>query len=81
MHQPDREWIQDNLSSLTAHTDSLQQVAEVSDEPQFGAWTALKLIVLTATVDVYTKIISNNDFDFYYIDAMAGSGITELVCL
>jgi len=78
MRQPDREWIQDKLSSLTAHSDSLQQVAKTSDEPQFGAWTALKLIVLTATVDVYTKIISNNGFDFYYIDAMAGSGITEL---
>jgi len=78
MRQPDREWIQDNLSSLTAHSTPLQQVGETSDEPEFGAWTALKLIVLTATVDVYSKIISNNGFDFYYVDAMAGSGITEL---
>jgi hypothetical protein len=76
MRQPDREWIQNNLSSLTAHSAPLQQVGETSDEPEFGAWTALKLIVLTATVDVYSKIISNNGFDFYYVDAMAGSGIT-----
>ncbi|WP_254823436.1 three-Cys-motif partner protein TcmP [Haloglomus halophilum] len=78
MHQPDREWIQDKLSSLTAHADELQRVGDAADEPNFGPWTALKLIVLTATVDVYTQIIHDYDFDPYYVDAMAGSGITEL---
>ena len=78
MQQPDREWIQRKLSRLTAHADDLQEIGEANDEPEFGAWTALKLTVFTATVDVYTKIIANNDFDFYYIDSMSGSGIVNL---
>lgn len=78
MHQPDREWIQDKLSSLTAHSDDLREVGETADDPEFGAWTALKLVVLTATVDVYSKIIAKNGFDFYYVDAMSGSGLVDL---
>lgn len=78
MRQPSREWIQNNLSSLTAHTDDLRGVGTTIDEPEFGAWTALKLVVLTATIDVYSTVISNNDFDFYYVDAMSGSGLVNL---
>lgn len=78
MRQPDREWIQDKLSSLTAHIDDIENIGNTTDEPEFGAWTALKLVVLTATVGVYTKIIAKNDFDFYYVDAMSGSGIVDL---
>lgn len=78
MKQPDREWIQKKLSRLTAHTDNLREVGDVSDEPTFGAWTALKLVSLTATIDVYTTIMASNDFDYYYIDAMSGSGVVNL---
>ena len=78
MQQPDREWIYKNLSQLTKHADDLRDIGGTDDEPEFGAWTALKLTVFTATVDVYTKIIANNNFDFYYIGAMAGSGVVNL---
>jgi len=78
MRQPDREWVQDKLSDLTAYTDDIQEVGNEIDEPEFGAWTALKLVVHTATVDVYSKIISNNGFEPYYIDAMSGSGVVNI---
>jgi three-Cys-motif partner protein len=78
MRQPDREWVQDKLSDLTAHIDELQEIGDEVDDPEFGPWTALKLVVLTATVDVYTTVISKNDFNHYYVDAMSGSGIVGL---
>ena len=78
MQQPDREWIQDKLSTLKAHADDLKEVGGITDDPKFGPWTALKLVVFTATIDVYTKIIANNNFDFYYIDAMSGSGVVDI---
>lgn len=78
MNQPDRDWIQTKLSRLTAHAENLREVGNITDEPAFGAWTALKLVSLTATVDVYTSIMAKNNYDYYYIDALSGSGI---VCL
>lgn len=78
MKQPDREWIQQQLSRLTAHSEDLRDVGGTTDDPEFGAWTALKLVLLTATVNVYSSIMENNNFDFYYVDAMSGSGIVEL---
>lgn len=79
MRQPNREWIQKKLTRLTTHADNLREVSDIiDDEPEFGAWTALKLVSLTATVDVYTTIMANNNFDYYYIDALSGSGIVNL---
>lgn len=78
MRQPNRDWIQDKLSDLTAHTSALSNIGGEFDEPEFGAWTALKLVVLAATVDVYTTIIDSNGFDYYYVDAMSGSGVVDL---
>lgn len=78
MGQPDRDWIQDKLSDLTAHIDELESAGGAVDHPQFGAWTALKLVVLTATVDVYTTIMASNDFRYHYVDAMSGSGLVGL---
>lgn len=75
---PDRDWIQEKLTSLTKHSDGLKDVGSTSDDPEFGAWTALKLVVFTAAVDVYSTIMAANNFDFYYIDAMSGSGLVHL---
>jgi len=78
MRQPNREWVQDKLSDLTAHIDDLEAIGNQTDEPEFGSWTALKLVVFTAAIDVYTTVINNNDFEPYYIDAMSGSGVVSL---
>lgn len=78
MRQPDRDWIQDKLSDLTAHIDELEEAGGVVDDPEFGPWTALKLVVLTSTVDVYTTIMASNKFRYHYVDAMAGSGVVGL---
>lgn len=78
MRQPDRDWIQQKLSRLTAHAGKLREEGGKTEEPEFGAWTALKLVSLTATVDVYTTIMANNNFRYYYIDAMSGSGVVDL---
>ncbi len=78
MTQPDFDWIQSKLSRLMADADDLARVVDFDDDPSFGAWTALKLDFLAASVDVYTKIMSNHGFQYYFIDAMSGSGIVEL---
>ncbi|WP_254544820.1 three-Cys-motif partner protein TcmP [Halomarina pelagica] len=79
MRQPDQAWIRNQLRQLTDHSDTLCEIGdeEVVDAT-FGPWTALKLVSLTATVDVYTSIMANNGFNYYYVDAMSGGGIVNL---
>lgn len=73
MTQPDRDWILQQLNTLTDHADELYEL-DPDTINELKSWTALKLAILIATVDVYTTIISSHFDDWYYVDAMAGSG-------
>lgn len=55
------------------------EIRAQSDEVnEFDNWSALKLILHSSVANLYTKVMSNQDgfSDIYYIDALAGSGIT-----
>jgi three-Cys-motif partner protein len=71
------EWIQNKVASLREHADALEEAGDEVDNPNYGPWTALKLMVFTAAANVYTNV-ANGRFDFYYVDAMAGSGVVEV---
>jgi three-Cys-motif partner protein len=75
-----RQWIQERVDSLTG--DSPARLKEIHPETcnSFGPWSALKLILHAATVNMYTKVMSSpkSPFDeFYYVDALAGTGLSE----
>jgi len=66
------EWIRSQLETLYGYGDEIADLTEPANT--LRPWSALKLITLAYSVDVYTKIISSRFDDWYYIDAMAGSG-------
>jgi len=63
------------VPTLTNHADSVREIApDVVNN--FGSWSALKLIVHVATVNMYTTVISSYRDDWFYVDALAGSGVS-----
>lgn len=63
------------VPTLTERADDALAIApDVYNE--YGPWSALKLIVLVATVNMYTTVISDYYDDWFYIDALAGSGVS-----
>ena len=80
MANGERQWIQERVDSLTG--DGPARLKEVHPDTcnSFGPWSALKLILHSATVNMYTKVMagSNSPFtEFYYVDALAGTGLSE----
>jgi three-Cys-motif partner protein len=73
----DANWIRENLSELMEHADDLADAGDTTDNPKYGPWTALKLMVFSTAVEVYTKV-ANGRYDYYYVDALSGSGIVEI---
>ena len=73
-----REYLQNRVEGLTEESDEVLDIAP-SQFNDFDSWSALKLILHSATVYMYTTVISDVDFydDFYYIDALAGSGVSK----
>ena len=71
-----RKWITNRVDELTESSD---QVLDVRPKvvSSFKEWSALKLIVLSAAVNMYTRVISQHKDDFFYIDALAGAGVSE----
>jgi three-Cys-motif partner protein len=57
-------------------SDEVLRQADVTNE--FDSWSALKLILHSAAVNMYTTVLGNNSNfeDLYYIDALAGSGVS-----
>lgn len=75
----DKEWILNHLEQLTAHSDALVDLAPTPDtDPTYGPLTALKLFLVISEIDVYTQIVPKKFKYPYYIDALAGSGITHV---
>lgn len=70
-----RERVKERVPTLTTHADEIREVhPEIYNE--FGTWSALKLIVHVATVNMYTTVISEHRDDWFYVDTLAGSGIS-----
>lgn len=73
----DKEWLLEQLELVFRYSDEL---VDLSDEkgPSYNSKTVLKLAKLAAAIDIYTTIISNQDVEYHYIDALAGAGVTYL---
>ncbi|MGQ5515691.1 three-Cys-motif partner protein TcmP [Halococcus saccharolyticus] len=67
--------MKDRVEDLRDNADELKGVAP-NQFNEFGPWSALKLILHAATTNMYTKVISQHMDDFFYIDALAGSGVS-----
>jgi len=74
---PDREWISEKLSLLTEHADDLVDV-EPSETNHYRPLTALKLIVLSVGVDIFSRIVPPRYEHSYYLDLFAGAGATTI---
>lgn len=70
-----RERVKERVPTLTTHAEEIRSV-EPGIYNEFGTWSALKLIVHVATVNMYTTVISEHRDDWFYIDALAGSGVS-----
>ena len=77
MPNGEREWIRTRVGGLTEGAEEVEPVYQEGVDNSFNTWSALKLIVHSATVNMYTKVIANYADDFFYIDALAGSGLSE----
>ena len=70
------EWIKSRVDGLTDRSEEILDVdSEVRNE--FNTWSALKLIIHSATVNMYTMVAKEHFQDFFYIDALAGSGASD----
>ena len=63
------------VPTLTNHADEIRDICPDTVN-NFGSWSALKLMVHVATVNMYTTVISSYRDDWFYIDALAGSGVS-----
>lgn len=69
------EYIKNRIQSLTEDSGEIRDQSPVTND--FDSWSALKLILHSAVVNMYTTVLHNNGFeDLYYIDALAGSGVS-----
>lgn len=69
--------IQKHLSRLHEYVPKLLEISPVITEAA-GNWTPLKLYVLDYYMNIYTPIIKHHFDSMYYIDLLAGSGLSEL---
>ena len=77
MPNGEREWIRSRVEGLIDGAEEVEPAYQEDIDNSFDTWPALKLIVHSATVNMYTKVIANHADHFFYIDALAGSGLSE----
>lgn len=70
-----REWVKNRVAALRDGADELKEIRPEAYN-SFGPWSALKLILHATTINMYTDVISSHKDDFFYIDPLAGSGIS-----
>lgn len=70
-------YIRRRVEAIIEHSEAVyQQAPKVAN--QFNSWSALKLILHSSGVNMYTQVMSNQPIeDIYYIDALAGSGVSS----
>lgn len=73
----DKMFLEQRLNKLMRYADELKEIRpEVVNS--FSSWSALKLMVLMTTINMYTKIIKDKFNHFFFIDALAGSGVVKI---
>lgn len=77
MPDKEREWVSKRVKGLTEEANLIEPGFDEEIDNSFNTWSALKLIVHAATINMYTQVISDYFDDFFYIDALAGSGLSE----
>lgn len=71
-----RNYIQSRIEGLKEDSEEFYSLAPERTN-DFDTWSALKLILHSATVNMYTTVFRKNHYyDLYYIDALAGSGVS-----
>lgn len=70
------EYVKKRIQSLTEDSKEIRDISPVTND--FDSWSALKLILHSAAVNMYTNVLENTDYfeDVFYIDALAGSGVS-----
>jgi three-Cys-motif partner protein len=70
------QYIKKRVRSLTEDSQEVRDVSPVTND--FDTWSALKLILHSAAVNMYTNVLESNEYfnDLFYIDALAGSGVS-----
>lgn len=70
-----RAQVRKRVPTLTVNAQELREISPkvVND---FGEWSALKLILHVATVNMYTTVVPKTFDDWFYVDALAGSGVS-----
>lgn len=70
------QYISNRIESLTGDSEEIRKQSSVTND--FDSWSALKLILHSAAVNMYTTVLQNNNYfdEIYYIDALAGSGVS-----
>lgn len=71
------DWVEKKLAELEEDASEIWSV-QPSVVNSFNEWSAIKLIALSGVVDIYTSIIPKYFDNYYYIDALAGSGIASI---
>lgn len=74
-----KEWLIDQLDLVFRYAERLADVAKEEDRVEYNSKTVLKLAKFAAAIEIYTSIMnSQNNIEYYYVDALAGSGLTYL---
>ena len=70
------EYIKKRIQSLRQDSEEIRAKSPVTND--FDSWSVLKLILHSAAVNMYTNVLQGSDTfdDLYYIDALAGSGVS-----
>lgn len=70
------EFVKQRIEILKEHSETIRNQAEQTND--FDSWSALKLILHSSVTHMYTTVLSGIDYfdDYYYIDALAGSGVS-----
>lgn len=70
------DYLKKRIQSLTEDSEEIRDISPVTND--FDTWSALKLILHSAAVNMYTTVLESNSYfeDLFYIDALAGSGIS-----
>jgi three-Cys-motif partner protein len=70
------EYIKKRIQSLRQDSEEIRAQSSVTND--FDSWSVLKLILHSAAVNMYTNVLQSNDAfdDLYYVDALAGSGVS-----
>ena len=69
-------WLKSQFPRLISDTEEIRRVCSIYEDVH--GWSALKLIVLSYYIGVYSNIIPNHFDHMYFVDLFAGCGINRI---